>query len=151
MEFGKCADEIKQYLDARWVGTCEGHWRLSMFDMHREVPNVVRLQTHLPGQQYVVWNAQVQPNPQEVLNQAANKDTTLTAYFKANASYDDAHQLLYQEFPQKFTWTAAKKIWKPRQRGFAIGRMYYVNPTAGERFYLRTLLTVVKVLKILFV
>lgn len=31
-----------------------------------------------------------------------------------------------------------------RQRDPAIGRMYFVPPTAGERFYLQTLLTVVK-------
>ena len=33
---------------------------------------------------------------------------------------------------------------KPRQRGFAIGRMYFASPNSGERFYLRLLLTVVK-------
>ena len=37
------------------------------------------------------------------------------------------------------------RVWKPRQRGApAIGRIYYSNPTAGERYYLRLLLTVVK-------
>ena len=33
---------------------------------------------------------------------------------------------------------------KPRQRGFAIGRLYYVSPAASERYYLRLLLTSVK-------
>jgi PIF1-like helicase/Helitron helicase-like domain at N-terminus len=149
MEFGTCRDEVKLYLDARWVGACEAFWRISMFDMHREVPNVVRLQIHLPGQQFITWNAEAHPDAEEIVERAAQKDTTLTAYFKANAQYEEARQLLYHEFPQRFTWVAAKKIWKPRQRGFAIGRMYYVNPTAGERFYLRTLLTVVKVLDFL--
>ena len=37
------------------------------------------------------------------------------------------------------------KVWSRRQRNsFAIGRMFYVGPTAGERFYLRTLLMVVR-------
>ena len=37
------------------------------------------------------------------------------------------------------------KVWSHRQRdSFAIGRMFYVGPTAGERFHLRTLLMVVK-------
>ena len=36
-------------------------------------------------------------------------------------------------------------MWSRRQRNsFAIGRMFYVGPTAGERFYLRTLLMVVR-------
>src|SRR3954466_5297662 len=44
----------------------------------------------------------------------------------------------------KFTWNKSEKKWSLRQRGFAIGRMYFASPAAGERFYLRTLLTVVK-------
>jgi hypothetical protein len=38
---------------------------------------------------------------------------------------------------------SAKK-WTPRQQGFAVGRMYFASPSSGERFYLRTLLTVAK-------
>src|ERR1700722_15392904 len=34
--------------------------------------------------------------------------------------------------------------WKMCARGYAIGRMYFVHPSAGERFYLRILLTIVK-------
>ena len=33
------------------------------------------------------------------------------------------------------------------KKGLAIGRMYFVSPSAGERFYLRTLLTVAKGVK----
>ena len=35
-------------------------------------------------------------------------------------------------------------MWKPRQRGYAIGRMYFASLNCGEKFYLRLLLTVVK-------
>jgi hypothetical protein len=48
MEFGKCQDEVKLYLDSRYVSACEGIWRLFQFPMHEEFPNVVRLQVHLP-------------------------------------------------------------------------------------------------------
>lgn len=37
-----------------------------------------------------------------------------------------------------------QRKWKVRQCRFALGRMYFIKPTAGEQFYLRTLLTVVK-------
>ena len=50
----------------------------------------------------------------------------------------------YQEFPQHYVWNKQQKIWTPRQRGFAIGRLYFADPTAGERYYLRMLLTVVR-------
>ena len=57
---------------------------------------------------------------------------------------------MYQDFPQCFTLKANKgnlqsKKWSLRcRKGFALGRMTYVTPTAGERFYLRTLLMVAK-------
>lgn len=57
---------------------------------------------------------------------------------------------LSQDFPQRFVLKPDKnnphsKTWSLRQRqGFAIGRIYYAGPTAGERFHLRTLLMVVK-------
>jgi len=83
-----------------------------------------------------------------IRRRAANEHTTLTAFFKANANQgilgEEARKLTYQEFPQKFTWKDSEKQWGLRQSGFALGRIYFVPPTAGERFYLRTLLTVVR-------
>jgi hypothetical protein len=145
MQFGTCNDEVKQYLDARYVSACESIWRLFHFLMHCAFPNVVRLQVHLPGQQYVTWNENGQQTIQEVADNAAERDTTLTGYFKANQQYPElAQNVSYQDFPSKFVWVQRTRKWKPRQRGFAIGRMYYAQPTAGERFYLRLLLTAVK-------
>lgn len=63
---------------------------------------------------------------------------------------DLARTLTYQEFPQHFVIQSDKnnpqsKVWHPRQRNsFALGRMTYVGPTAGERFHLRMLLMVVR-------
>jgi len=113
--------------------------------MHHESPTVVRLQIHLPDEQSIVFDQN--EDAQDVIDRAASKDTTLTAYFKANsADLPEARVHLYQEFPQHFVWVKnrTQQTWKPRQRGFAIGRMYFAGPSAGERFYLRTLLTVVR-------
>ena len=41
MEFGRCQDEIKLYLDSRYVSAHEGVWRLLQFSMHEECPNIV--------------------------------------------------------------------------------------------------------------
>jgi hypothetical protein len=144
MEFGQCQDEIKLYLDSHYVSACESLWRLYLFLMHEESPNIIRLQVHLPNQQLITWNEDNTPNLQAMVQQQANRDTTLTGYFKANEEYPEARQLLYQDFPSKFVWKAETKKWQPRQRGFAIGRMYYAHPSSGERFYLRTLLNAVK-------
>ena len=52
--------------------------------------------------------------------------------------------MLYLDFPRDHVWVAQNKAWKARQRGArAVGRMYHVPPNAGERFYLRLLLTAV--------
>jgi hypothetical protein len=137
-------DEVKLYLDARYITASEGIWRMFEYNMHIQKPAVVHLQVHLENQQSVIFSDVNQPQVADVIEQGV-KDTTLTGFFKANAQHPQlADGLLYHEFPQKFVWQASKKVWKPRQRGFAIGRMYYVHPASGERFYLRLLLTVVK-------
>ena len=134
MEFGRCQDEIKQYLDSHYVSACEAAWRLFMFPMHEEDPNIVHLQVHLPNQQLITWNEDNAPNVQTVVEEQGNKDTKLTAYFKANAQYPEARQLLYQDFPSKFVWLDKPRKWKLRQRAFGIGRMYYAHPSSGECF-----------------
>ena len=51
MEFGKIADEIKQYLDACYVGVYEAVWRLMRHEIHHQEPAVVDLSVHLPDEQ----------------------------------------------------------------------------------------------------
>ena len=56
MEFGTCTDEIKQYLDACYVSSCEALWRLNLFAMQEHYPTVVHLQVHLSELQSVIFN-----------------------------------------------------------------------------------------------
>src|SRR6266403_1572611 len=146
MEFGTCLDEIKLYLDARYISSCEASWRLYFFDMHNHEPTVVRLNVHLPLHQSVVFDPDRDVNAQQVLDRNEEKDTTLTAWFKANAGDQNGviRNILYQDFPSKMRWNRDRRIWTVRRRGFQIGRMYYAHPSSGERFYLRLLLTSVK-------
>lgn len=92
----------------------------------------------------------------EVLENTNIRKTTLTEYFNANRAANnrvangqpiefDCRELLYQEFPTRMTWNARRRQWKVRKARFStIGRMVYVSPAAGERFYLRLLLTAVR-------
>jgi len=94
--------------------------------------NIVRLRVHLPHQHII-----------------ANQSTTLTAYFKANADGgplgEEARNHTYHDFPQFFVYNPLKHEWRPRQqRNRSLGRMDVVKPPAGELFYLRLLLDVVK-------
>jgi hypothetical protein len=144
MQFGTCEDEAKLYLDARYLSSCESSWRLYEFHMHEESPGVTRLQVHLAGEDLISWNEDEAPDAEDVMDRATARDSKLTAYFKANEKYPEAKNLLYQDFPSKFVWQAKKREWTPRKQNFSIGRMYFTSPRAGERFYLRTLLTAIK-------
>ena len=150
MEFGTCTNEIKQYLDARYISCCEAIWRLYFFEMHGREPSVMRLQVHLPDQQTVVSNTDRVGTVQQVVENA-QRDTTLLGWFKANAGIglanadmEDIRDTLYQDFPSKMVWKTDSHVWRVRTAGFQIGRMYYAHPSSGEHFYLRLLLTTVK-------
>ncbi len=49
-------NEIKIYLDCRYVSASEATWRIFKFDMHEPFPIVERLQYHLPNQQMVLFD-----------------------------------------------------------------------------------------------
>lgn len=96
------ADEIKLYLDSRYISSTEAAWCIFEFAMHLEWPSVIRLPVHLPNEQMVFYDPE--DNTQDVLERAAARDTCLTGWFKANANEDlvaaGAHDYLYQIFPQ---------------------------------------------------
>ena len=91
----------------------------------------------------------------EILQNAKIRKTTLTEYFSANKEASnhaangqqmqfECRGLLYQEFPMLMTWNARGHNGILRKVRFsAMGRMIYISPAAGERFYLRLLLTAI--------
>ena len=40
-------DEIKQYIDGRYIGAPEGIWRTLHFDVHKQTPSIERLQVSI--------------------------------------------------------------------------------------------------------
>ncbi|KAG5023171.1 hypothetical protein JHK82_019074 [Glycine max] len=48
-------DEIKQYLDCRYVSPPKACWKIFAFPMHARSPAVERLYFHLENQQHVYW------------------------------------------------------------------------------------------------
>lgn len=75
-----------------------------------------------------------------IVSRAAAEQTTLTQYFYMNGLESeigrDARNLTYQDFPLKFVWHKDMKTWTKRRRGYSLGRMYFIPPIGGERFYL---------------
>ena len=111
--------------------------------MHQQSPAVVRLQLHLPDQHMVLFDPG-EANPDHILHRPNLHKTSLTEFFTACQRYEKARTLTYPRMPKDFVWDIGKKEWRPRKRGGAIGRVYFAGPAAGERYYLRMLLYIVK-------
>lgn len=133
-------DEIKMYLDARYVSSSESIWRIFHYRMHGCTPNVQRLGVHLPNHQMITFSEGTDLH--YMLNQEAAHRTTLTAWFEENANNTEARNYKYIDFPVHYTWNKTHHKWNRRKNTTGtIGRLYMVQPTEGERYFLRILLT----------
>ncbi len=135
-------NEIKKYLDCRYVSASEAAWHIFKFDMHEQFPTIGRLQYHLPNQQMVMFDDD--DDVQEMATRSTISITMLTKWFKTNQESKVARSLMFDQFPQQWVWNRKLKRWTMRKRGFAIGHMYYAHLTSGERYYLRMLLNCIK-------
>ncbi|RIA04389.1 hypothetical protein BRARA_K01375, partial [Brassica rapa] len=135
-------NEINNFLECRYISACEGSWRLFAFPIHYNLPNVVKLPVHLPGQHVMVFD-ETSDLSKVVYRENIDK-SMLTAFFEACDTYEEARELTYVEFPSRFVYHSNDKVWTPRLQGEAIGRVVYVSPASGDRYFLRMLLNVVK-------
>ncbi|KAI5424717.1 hypothetical protein KIW84_030777 [Lathyrus oleraceus] len=135
-------DEIKQYLDCRYVSPSEACWRLFSFPIHGRSPAVERLYFHLEGDNSVYYTDYELID--EVLDKPSVKESMFTAWMEANKIYFEAQNLTYSQFLTKFIYDKRYRRWRPRKRGHTIGRLIWVPPSTGELYYLRMMLTVVK-------
>ncbi|XP_077215969.1 uncharacterized protein LOC143850629 [Tasmannia lanceolata] len=68
-------DEIKSYLDCRYVSACEACWRIFQFDIQHRTPAVERMVFHLPDEQCITFR------DSEPINQVLNKEDVETTMF----------------------------------------------------------------------
>jgi hypothetical protein len=137
-------NEVKEYLDSRYITAAESCWHIFEFSMHNEYPSVTRLPVHLENQQLIYYNED--EDLDAVVERGAQRHTALTAWFLKSRDANDleARRILYQDFPKRYSYNKKTQKWeKCIQSGPAIGRMHFASPNQGERFYLRLLLTVV--------
>ncbi|KAL6140312.1 hypothetical protein ACLB2K_058612 [Fragaria x ananassa] len=136
-------DEIRQFVDARWVCAPEALWKIFKFALNKVYPTVERLQIHLPNMQQVTFNAE--RTVEDILEDDRPKMSMLTEFFTLNQSDDDAKAYLYREIPEHYRWEKNKKEWVKRIRNWKVlGRIYSVSPSESEKFYLRVLLNHVR-------
>jgi hypothetical protein len=132
-------DEIKKWYNCRYLSPSEAVWRLLAFDIHKKFPAVIRLSIHLENQQSITFRDS--SSLHNVVNYREMTNTMFLAWFTANMEYEEGRDLTYAEFPSKFVYNAKDHFWKPREKGFSIGRLTYVPVGCGELYYLRVLLT----------
>ena len=140
-EENEVIDEINEYVDGRYVSTSEAAWRLFTFSIHGMYPFVRRLHVHLEGEETLQFDGN--DDIDEVLEE--DRTTTLTAWFESNGQNRDGHHLLYADYEEMFRYGRKAKKYLRRVRAqkgghTPVGRMYFVPPLAGERYYLRLLL-----------
>ncbi|CAN7077420.1 unnamed protein product, partial [Brassica oleracea var. botrytis] len=134
--------EIDRFIQGRYISACEASWRIFAFPIHYNQPNVVKLPLHLPGQHRAVFD-QSDDLAEFISREDADK-TMLTAFVEACNTYEEARELTYIEFPSRFVYHPSDKTWTPRQQGEAIGRVVYISPGAGDLYFFRILINVVR-------
>ncbi|XP_057425867.1 uncharacterized protein LOC130719249 [Lotus japonicus] len=124
-------DEVKQYYDCRYLSPCEVAWRTFGFTIHKRWPSVQKLNFHFPNEYLVYYNDDEDVG--DVLENSGTKSTMFMAWFAANENYRERQDLTYAEFSSRFVYHKKDRIWKPRKRGFKIGRLQYIPPDIGLR------------------
>ena len=135
---GQVIDEVKQFLDCRYLSAAESIWKIYGFSVHGKSHTVIKLSCHLESEQTVL----MEEGEELRALLSGEPETTLTAFFKSNCDDVEAKKYIYPDFPNKYTWNNADKKWKKRKLGFAIGRVPTVpfNLKTMELYCLRVLL-----------
>ena len=160
-------NEIRDYHQGRYISASEASWRLLQFSMHREFPSVQRLEVHLPEQQQVMFNEDgslmgILTDARHTrltrwfeFNKRKKEEHSIAFLTDPEAQPHPCLQTLYHNFPRIASWDQSHKNWKERaqrlndqdesyyvyKEGYPpVGRVYFVHPKEGERYFLRLLL-----------
>ncbi|OMO65292.1 DNA helicase PIF1, ATP-dependent [Corchorus olitorius] len=104
---GCVVNEIKAYLDCRYLCAYESCWRLFSFDIHFRHPAILRFLVHLRDQQNVYFKTS--QSAEAILARPDVRRTMFTEWMAANAKYESARTLLYADFPREFVWHPDRK------------------------------------------
>ena len=106
-------DEIRNFMDARYIGPHEACWRILGFDIHSREPAVQILTVHAENMQQVAFRAEQQLT--SIADDSRSKKTTLTEWLEFNRLYAIGRHLTYLQFPAEFVWCKGDRTWSPRQ------------------------------------
>ncbi|XP_051158561.1 uncharacterized protein LOC127279947 [Leptopilina boulardi] len=140
-------DEIKSYIETRYVSPPEACGRILSNNLQGKSHSIYRLPVHLPNQQTVIVDNVDDLNS---IRSAVNRPSELTEYFALNERNLTARNYTYSEMPLHYVFQKGKKssnafTWQKRKQHFnTLGRMYSISPSQIELFHLRLLLITVK-------
>ena len=150
-QHGQPVDEIKDYINGRYLSAHEAMWHILGFHVTSKTPLVTSLPVHLPGKstpRYVGASTGEQEST-SLLIQYFNRpngdsfaNLTYCEYFKRYVLYkwNIGDALQPGDFLEKpITGTVRQKV-RPRQVGTKVTRIHMVSPTSGELYYLQCLL-----------
>ncbi|XP_050897469.1 uncharacterized protein LOC127104325 [Lathyrus oleraceus] len=135
-------DEIKQYLDCRYISPSEACWRILSYSIHGRKPIIERLFFHMEGKKIVYYKDYEKIS--NVLTKASVTESMFTTWFKANKKFEEVKLLTYGKFVSKSFYVKKTRSWKPRKRGYTIGRLTWFPHSTGELYYLPMVLTIKK-------
>ncbi|GKD34061.1 DNA helicase [Tanacetum coccineum] len=106
-------DEIKNFVEARYIGPHEACWRILEFPIHYRDPAVQILAVHSENMQQIRFRSR--ERLQSIVDNPTKKKTTLTEWLDYNAHNTDGRHLTYLEFPSEYAWHATDKYWQRRR------------------------------------
>ena len=132
-------NEVKNYLDCRYISSCESVWHIMGYDIHFRDPPVERLSFHMEGEQSVTFK------DGDLITELVDKHTVAETKFlkwmEYNKNHPEARKYLYAEFPRYYVWDLKLKVWKERKQfNNKVGRIYHVPIKIGPLYYLRIML-----------
>ena len=130
----KETDEIRKYVNLRFLTASEGYWRIMGFDVHGREPSIQWLAVHEENLQMVTFNAS---SPDKAISNP--KNTTLLALFKLNQTDSFARKFKYHEIPEKYVWNKGQYKWTHRKQGRCIGHVHTSNPSQGVVLFAESL------------
>lgn len=130
------------YLDCRYISPCEACWRIFSFPIHGRTLAVERLYFHLLNEHPVYFKDD--EDIDILLSKPSVNESMFTSWMQANKIYSEGKNLTYAQFVSKFVYKRNKRCWKPREKGYIIGRLNWVPPSTGELFYMRMMLSIAK-------
>ncbi|XP_043464096.1 uncharacterized protein LOC122499686 [Leptopilina heterotoma] len=101
-------DEIKNFIDGRYVGPVEACWRILNKPLQEKSHSVMRLPVHLPNEQNIFIESTEENALQEVMDSAVDQVTMLLDYFALNSRDEEARKYSYTNIPSNYVFKKTK-------------------------------------------